>query len=506
MTNLTIIWDRGAKESLQSQLVKALKKYISNDLLANNILVKDLLANDLRLPSSRAFARDLGVSRIVILGAYEQLIAEGYLVSRAGSGTYINKEILPTTRKARPAAQTYRGPNWLPVEPRPAKEDKNEERPEERPEERREEKYDVEFSLGRPSADKFDEAAWKRAWRRALSLPFHNRSTIPEGIASLRDSIAGMLARNRGIRCSPEDIIITTGAVDIITLIARITAPFKPVSYLENPGFQAAWEIFQRYNHDVRPLNIDQEGLRVTDLPTTENRAKLLFCTPSHQFPLGTRLSLPRRIALMDWARRHDAIILEDDYDSEFRYDVAPLPSLKAQDETGHVIYFSSLSKSLSPAIRLGYMIAPETIRAAVCREIEKNHMQPPWLLQQAMSHFIQAGELDKHIRRMRRHYTILNKEMREGLSHLPSEIKVHGLEAGLHCFLEIPPRMDLQKLQNSLQIQGIRIDDIRRCYYAPSPWYGFALGYGHLTPESLKYSVKKLIKILTEHLSKTAL
>lgn len=479
MINFPITLDRSDKMPLQAQLIAALKHHISTGRFKGS----------LRLPSSRALALDLGVSRIVILTAFDQLIAEGYLVSRAGSGTYINPDIVSTGYKQKSVPNEYQGPDWF--DPSPSQNPNHKYDPGH--------KYDIEFTIGRPSAEQFDLAAWKRAWRQALSLPFSNQQPPPEGVPELREAISDLVARNRGIRCSADEIIITSGAVDVITLMARITAPFKPLSCLENPGFPVAWDIFRRYGHDIQPISIDQDGLILSDLPVTPNRAKVLFCTPSHQFPLGFRLSLPRRLALMDWARRHDALILEDDYDSEFRYDVAPLPSLKAQEDSGHVVYFSSLSKSLSPAVGLGYMIAPETIRSAAVHEIKRNHMQPPWLLQKAMAQFIRTGELDKHMRRMRRHYFGLNRVMIEGLRGLPQDIRVHGLEAGLHCFLSLPSARNAQDLKQKIIHQRLFIDDLERCYFAPSPWQGYGLGYGHLSPEKIRQGLEIFTALLRQ-------
>lgn len=461
MTNFHVTLDRTNGAPLHKQLITALKHHIS----------ELLFTDDLRLPSSRALALDIGVSRIVTLTAYEQLIAEGYLISRTGSGTYINQDIIFTGSTPQPNISEYRGPNWFSP---PVPKDVNH-------------NFDIEFTIGRPSTEKFDVPAWKRSWRQSLSRPFINDAPPAEGIPELREAIAEMVGRNRGIRCSPDDIIITSGAVDVITLIARITAPFHPLTCLENPGFPAAHNIFQRYGHDIQPIGIDHEGLILSDLPSAANRAKLLFCTPSHQYPIGCRLSLPRRLALMEWARRHDAIILEDDYDSEFRYDVAPLPSLKTQDVSDHVIYFSSLSKSMSPAIRLGYMIAPKAIRDAAVREIELNHLQPSWLLQQAMAHFIHSGNLDKHIRRMRRHYSSLNRAMRKGLEGLPQGVHVYGLDAGLHCFLTLPPQINSQELKEKITQERLYINGLEGCYLAPSHWRGYALGYGHLSVEEIR-------------------
>ena len=474
MTNLNITLNRANSIPLQVQLISALKDHIAT--------VSTL--DDVRLPSSRSLAIDLNVSRIVTLTAYEQLIAEGYLISKPGSGTYINQEIFQTVPPSQPTENDYRGPDWF--NSPPVQENHIQ--------------YDVDFTIGRPSNALFDEAAWKRSWRHALSHRFSNEPPPPEGIFPLRQAIAELVVRNRGIRCVADDIIITSGAVDIITLMARLTAPFNPISCLENPGFPAAWEIFNRYGHDIRPVTLAPDGLRVSDLPVTSDRAKLLFCTPSHQFPLGYRLPLSKRLSVLDWAVQHDAIILEDDYDSEFRYDVASIPSLKAQDSSGHVIYFSSLSKSLSPAIRLGYMIAPQKIRSAVMIEIDKNHMQPTGLLQRAMAHFIQKGELDKHIRRMRRLYGTLNAAMRDGLAPLSPKIRISGLEAGLHCALTIPSDIDIPVLQKKLKKKAIKCSPLDQYSFATTPVAGLALGYGHLTEQEITSGLAILCNVIKDY------
>ncbi|PHZ86649.1 PLP-dependent aminotransferase family protein [Paremcibacter congregatus] len=466
MTSLHITLRRDHTETLQAQLIRYLKQHIRQRQIAQNQ----------RLPSSRALARDLQVSRIVTLAAYEQLIAEGYLITRPGAGTYCATDIPPES----PAPLAYHGPDWFTPPPAPTTPPD----------------VDINFMLGRPAGTRFDDAAWKRAWRRALAQPFHNQPPPPEGILPLRQALADHMARSRGIRCQAQDIVITTGAADVINLLARVTAPFQPQCCLENPGFIAAHQTFTRYGHDIRLLNIDHDGLRTVDLPETPGRAKVLFCTPSHQFPVGFRLSLDRRHQVMDWARRHDALILEDDYDSEFRHDVAPLPPLKELDQTGHVLYFSSLSKSLSPAIRIGYMIAPATIRQAVAREIDQNHMQPTWLLQQAMAHYIEKGDLDKHLRRMRRHYGKLHKTMKSGLSGLPEGIKIHGLDAGLHCCLELPAH-NRDHLHQELIRRGVYITGLDRYYQGPPPWQGYALGYSHLTSEEITRGCDALCQVL---------
>jgi len=468
MTNIFINLDRHTSLSLQQQLTDGLRQQILNGMIKGGQ----------RLPSSRMLAQNLGISRIVCLYAYEQLAAEGYLSSKTGVGTLVEKGIQAASETHKKLPRPQSGPNWFP----PAKAEKPSSHP-----------AKIDFSMGRPVPGLIDEKAWKRAWRWALSRPLEHKNTPAAGILDLRQAIAGHVQVSRGIDCSPENIIITSGAVDIINLMARITRTVRPHVYLENPGFTAAWNSFKSYGHRISPVAIDEQGLLVSRLPKGAAQPALVFCTPSHQFPLGFRMSAKRRLALLDWASDENALILEDDYDSEFRYDGAPLPTLKTQDRQGHVVYFSSLSKSLTPSIRLGYLIGPNNITRALAQEIGESHLQPPLLLQQAMAYFIQKGELDKHMRRARRHYSALNKIMRQELVDLPPHISCHGLEGGLHAFMHFPKEYDLVLLQDQLARDGIKIDSLNKRQHAPSEWHGLVLGYGHMGQEELRQGLREM-------------
>ena len=471
-TEFTLHLDRTLEAPLQLQLVQKLKSAINGGQLAPGA----------RLPSSRGFSETLGVSRIVVLNAYDQLQAEGYLETRHGEGSFVSDSVTATPP---PQAVDYRGPEWLPVQPAPTAS--------------RNWKYD--FSLGGLTEGLLHQTDWKRAWRRALNNTRGLDQSPPEGLAPLRQAVADHVRRYRGIACEAEEVIITSGVASSLDLIARICRPADPVIYLENPCFKAAHAAFRRYDHAVRLQEIDSEGIRLDGLDTPQNQPSILFCTPSHQFPMGPRLSLRRRLALLDWARERDALILEDDYDSEFRYGVTPLPSLKAQDSAGHVVYLSSLSKSLSPSIRLGYIIAPQSLRHALIREIGINHGQPPALVQQAVAEFMGAGDMDRHLRRLRRHYETLNRIVRKGLQDLSPEIEVMGLEAGIHCFLKVNARPLYDRLKTALRENDIYLPALDNFRHGPTQNRGFALGYGHFREAELEAALEVLLKtIKREH------
>lgn len=468
MTTLFIELDHNSPLPLQQQLT---------DILRQKILTGEIKGEE-KLPSSRALALTLGVSRIVTLYAYEQLIAESYLTAKAGAGTFVQKGISASPK----VTKNTPGPDWFPQSlphPSPAQ------------------NISHDFTMGRPATSLIDEKAWKRSWRWALSRPLTDENAPPEGIPELREAIAELVQRSRGIICTAGDVVITTGAVETLTLMARVSQDIRPTIYLENPGFSAAWNVFESYGHKIQPVDIDQQGLSVRGLPHQKDHPALLFCTPSHQFPLGFRMSARRRLELLAWATEQKALILEDDYDSEFRYDGAPLPTLKSQDTHGHVVYFSSLSKSLTPSVRLGYLIAPEKVRHSIAREIADNHRQPPLLLQQAMAHFIKNGALDKHMRRTRRHYAALNKIVREELSNLPSYVNLHGLEGGLHCFLSLPEKHDMSAVKKRLDQKNIRIDSLDQRRHAPTHWNGLVLGYGHMKTDDLREGLKTIVQNL---------
>ena len=464
MTNLFIEIDRDIGTSLQLQLIKGLKgKILSGEIDKGS-----------KLPSSRVLATDIGVSRIVTLTAYEQLIAEGYLVSQPGSGTFASDNIpSPTSR----TPIEYVGPKWF---------------ADDGVEKIKKDDIKFNFSIGHTAADLLPELSWKRAWRRSINHPVLADKPPAAGTMLLRETLAKHLKRTRNINTSPENIIITSGAAEALRLISKTMAKFNPVIYAESPGYKNAWHWLSGCG-DMVPVKVDENGFKISDLPETQERPSIIFLTPSHQFPIGYRLTLKRRNEILEWATRNDALILEDDYDSEFHYESMALPTLKSQDGAGNVLYFSSFSKSISPDIKIGYMIAPNNICNSINKIIADEHSEPPSVVQNAMAHFIASGDLDKHIAKSRRHYTKLNTIMREYLTDLPDGVTVSGLESGIHAFLsfkEKPTALIARLKDKSFLLPNIINEN---------GWHGFALGYGHFEEDRLKEALKILIKEIRE-------
>ncbi|MEZ5758781.1 MAG: PLP-dependent aminotransferase family protein [Emcibacteraceae bacterium] len=463
MASLYFDLDRQSQTPLHRQLIGHLK---------NHMVSGDLKRGE-KLPSSRTLARGLNISRIVTLTAYEQLIAEGYLVTKAGAGTFVSDNIItPGTDPVK----DYKGPDWfnpsrisLPIDD----DNKNNAR--------------FDFSIGHPASELFPKNNWRRAWRKALDHSQSNARSDRAGEKTLREEIAAFLLRTRNIKCHADNIIITSGAAETLRLLAKATAEFAPMTFVENPGFKIAWHWLDG-GGELTAVNIDENGLITRDLPKNVGRPAMLFCTPSHQFPLGFRLSLKRRNDILKWATENDALILEDDYDSEFHYDTMPLPTLKAQDESGHVVYFSSFSKSISPNIKIGYLIAPEKIATVLKNIIAAEHAEPPQLMQIAMAAFIADGSLDKHIAKSRRHYTKLNRIMQQKLTELPAGVKISGLDSGIHAFMSFDkmPHKLIKKLEERSFYLSHQI--------STGGWHGFALGYGHFKENELSVALDELV------------
>ena len=372
------------------------------------------------LPASRDLAQTLNVSRMTVTVAYDRLAGEGFLVSRIGSGTFVNNHLLRTAREEKSSRVDGS------LKPRAVWDSISLSRAFERPA-----KFD--FRTGLPDASLFPHETWRRLVVRALRSEAVAGGVYaePGGYRALREAIARHIGISRGVQVSPADITITSGAQQSIDLIARaLISPGDRVA-VEDPGYHPPLFLFTSLGAEVHGVPVDKEGIVVDQLPSN---TRLVYVTPSHQYPLGVTMSLSRRLALLDWADRNNAAIIEDDYDSEFRFEGRPLEPLHTIDASGRVIYVGSFSKTLLPTLRLGFVVTPPGCTLAVQKAKYVSDWHTSMVLQVALAHFIDQGAFARHLRKVRRVYTarhalvtkILNKDFMDHLEVIPAAAGLH--------------------------------------------------------------------------------
>jgi GntR family transcriptional regulator/MocR family aminotransferase len=449
----------------------------------------------MRLPSTRALAILLNISRHTVLNAYQQLIAEGYLDGMVGNGTFV-AQILPDhlltssqhkylieTSLAEPDTPRFSEQATLQLTaPRMPMATLDGSGVSARP-----------FRFGAPALRAFPYKVWSRLLiRQARRLP---ASAFPyqhaAGYLPLREAIAAHAMVSRGVHCTPEQILIVSGAQGGLDLVARLLINAGDPVWMEDPGYLKARGAFLGSGAKIIPVPVDEEGLVVETGIARAPQARLVYLTPSHQFPLGVTLSLARRLALLDWARHADAYILEDDYDSEYHYSRRPLPALQGLDNDGRVIYIGTFSKVLFPALRLGYLILPlhlvEAFRAV--RNFIDTH--PPMLEQAVLADFIVDGHFTRHLRKMRSLYAERRVTLLEAAREI--DLEIQPPEAGMHCIGWLPEGMDALPLAREAARQGIDIAPVSHFSIEPLARDGILLGYGDYSVEQIQDGIRRL-------------
>ena len=478
---------RDGARPLQDQIVAHFRAAISSGQLASGA----------RLPPTRELARDLGVARNTVAIAYEKLLAEGYLHSRTGSGTFV-ADGLPAARSRTPTQSQKQAHTPAP--------------PARRPSLRGQRALDatvgfaassmLPLSPGLPGLDQFPFALWARLtsrfWRsepRDL-LPYGD----PAGYLPLRRALATYLAAARGVVCAPEQILIVAGSQAGIDTVARVLLDPGDTVWVEDPGYVSGRNALAASGARLVPIPVDEGGLDAVRGERLAPHAKLALVTPSHHYPLGSVLTLPRRLAMLDWAERADAWIVEDDYDGEFRYDGKPVSALHALDTGGRVLYLGTLSKVLAPSLRIGYLVVPPDLVDvfAAARTVSDRHV--PLETQAVLCDFIEGGHLAAHMRRIKPVYDGRRHALLDALHEASDLLTPVDYGAGLHCIAMLKDGAgtiaDVAAAQRGVAL-GINATALSRYTLARTDLNGFVMGFANTREDQARWAVRQLVQAI---------
>jgi GntR family transcriptional regulator / MocR family aminotransferase len=464
------------------------------DFLRSKI-VSGLLPPGSRLPSSRQLVAELGVSRTTIITAYSQLLADGYIVGHIGSGTYVAHDVInridPRTLPVRlpqvePVGLSKRGQRYRNVDlGRLVMEN-------------------VPFNVGMVRVDGRTSAQLHQLASRRLAVDPSQLGYIdPMGDIALRKEIAKYLGVARGVRCSAEQVMLVAGTQHAVDLAIKVLLDPGDEVWIEDPGYPLTALALDAAGMSLRPVRVDSEGLCVADGIAAAPNSRAVFVTPSHQYPLGVSLSLERRSQLLDWAAEKSAWIIEDDYDSEFRYSGASLPALQALDKLGRVIYTGSFSKVVFPGLRYGYVVVPEALVGAFAGARALTDRHQPVFLGSVLAEFMARGFFVSHIRRMREEYRhardVLATQLTRNIGHL---VDVVTPDQGMHLIVYLRGGLSDELVSAEARREGVIVRPISRLYRANPPRPGLMLGFAGFDEHRLRSAAAHLSVVL-ERLSR---
>lgn len=465
-------------------------------------IIEGRLAGGTQLPSTRDLATQLGVSRKTTLDVFERLLAEGFLHARAGSGTFVAEGLqrLPAEKtaharaahdaKTAPTSGARAQPVWHTVpevlgpQPTPGT------------------PYD--FIGGVTDKSHFPFDVWRRCVNHALRVQSRGRGTYRDaaGEQELRLAISRYLAFNRAVASNWEDVIVTQGAQHALDLIARVTLRPGDVAVIEDPGYPPARACLSAVGAKVVAVPVDAEGLIVSKLP---KNARLVYVTPSHQFPLGMPMSLARRVELLEWAQQRDAVIIEDDYDCEYRFEGRPVEPLKSLDRTGLVAYVGTFSKTIFPELRVGYMVPPASLFDTLRKARQIGDWHGCSLTQTALASFMLNGDFAKHLKRMHKLYAARRASL---LAHLQGDL-ARWFEpivptAGIHMAALLKAPLTEAAVIEAARDESIALHGLAPFYVHAKPQPGLVFGYGGIEAEQIDAALATLAKLLPRVESRT--
>lgn len=456
--------------------------------IRNAIVERALLPGE-ALPSTRELAEENSISRTVVVQAYEQLIAEGFISGRRGSGTYVSESLHSTVSpKSRGSARVQLSQFGLAVtdiakrgiSPVPPP---------------RSIRYD--FANGTTALDEFPMANWRRILMRHIRTASIRAFDYGEaaGSLALREAIASHLQRSRALHCDVSQIVIVNGSQQALDLITRLLLqPGDPV-VVEDPQYHGVRQVLLAARVRAQPVPVDHDGIMLEYLP---QRSRLALVTPTHQFPTGAVLTLKRRLALLTWARRTNAVIVEDDYDGEFRYEGEPVEPLQSLDREGRVVYVGTFSRTMFPAMRIGYLVAPHRLVAsfAAAKWLADRHTAA--LEQETLAEFIASGAYERHLRRTRRANAIRREALLSSIEKfLGDRVSVTGSRSGTHIVLWPCAGVIEADAVARAAAAGVGIYGIAGYYLKRPSQPGFLLGYANLTTAQIREGIRRLGEIL---------
>ena len=451
-----------------------------------------------RVPATRILAAELKISRIPVLNAYEQLLAEGYFEARVGAGTCVaasipDEALNPAAGKARnlqparefraqPASRriSRRGVVLTELPPQPW--------------------LNVvgAFRVSLPALDHFPVGVWSKLMARHGRRPPAAIMAYGDamGYQPLREAIAEYLGAFRAVRCDASQILVTTGSQQGLQLSAQVLVDPKDRVLMEEPGYPSARQAFRAAGAELIPVPVDQEGLNMAAfLAAGRGRnARAVYITPSHQYPLGMTMSAARRMLLLNWAERTGAWIIEDDYDSEYRFDSRPIASLQGLDTSAKVIYVGTFSKVMFPALRVGYLVVPKDLVSAFSVARDAADVFSATLYQAVLTDFIREGHFARHIRRMRMLYMERRRTLAEEIrSQMAGRLEVIGADAGMHLAALLPRGSDDVAISKRAAAGGVSATPLSTCYAKSPVRGGLILGYGGANAQQIRAGIRKL-------------
>lgn len=444
-------------------------------LKIRGLITEGELVEGEKLPSERGLALNLQISRNTVTLAYEQLYAEGYVEVRPQSGYYVNKIDRINSEKK----EEFTDIKNESVNPEP--------------------EYEYDFSPFSLCKESFPYRMWDRLYRQCMRDRGEELFNLGErqGDLELRVAIAKYLFGYRGLSVKPENMIIGAGTGYLLQLLEHLIDE-KSIIAMENPTYMQAYRIFSSLNREVRPINLDENGLKVEELKRSE--AKAVYLTPSHQFPTGVVMPIKRRKEILGWAAGEDRYIIEDDHDSEFRYKGLPIPPLKAIDTGNKVVYLGTFSRTIAPAIRIGFMVLPDGLLKVYRKKLAFLACTVPRIDQAVLTEFILGGHYERHINKARKIYKSRHDKLISSLKVFGDKVKIMGGNAGMHLMVKFKLDMTEEEVVSRAEKSGIKLVGLSKHRIGENPEGGEAyilIGYGNISEDRIEEGIKILAKNL---------